>query len=411
MEEKVSKKLSALFFALMLIMGISSLSANGQGDKSSSATPIKFGGVWPLGDITGEQASKAAQLVVDELNANGGLLGRPVELIVIDSEFNPEKGAAAIERLATVDKVDFFVGGMSSGVHLGQIPALKKYKKVTMWTGAASHTAEEAIGPNQDWYFHLHPWDYEQGQSYVQGWHAIAQKYSNIAIKKWFLAYEEGAFGSGSYEATKSLFSDMEIEGEPFQSAAAGGGDYTSALQKAKAYNPDVFIWAGYAADALPLMEQAKAVDFTPALFIGAPPGRPADFGKSPLAENVMLYGMWAPSISKVSPVSKKFQDAYEAKYGETPATYFAPLGYTSVDIIAQAVKAAGTIDTEAVIKALKTIAYESPLGETISFSPSNVISNQGFRQQKILQWQNGKQEVIWPFEYATAKPVYPFTR
>ncbi|MBB6482528.1 ABC transporter substrate-binding protein [Spirochaeta isovalerica] len=406
----MSKKLSALLFALMLIVSMGTLYATGQ-QGEGEAKPIKFGGVWPLGDITGDQAAKAAQLVVDELNANGGLLGRPVELIVIDSELNPEKGAAAIERLATVEKVDFFVGGMSSGVHLGQIPSLKKYKKVTMWTGAASSTAEAAVGEGQDWYFHLHPWDYNQGNSYVEGWDDIAEKYSNISIDRWFLAYEEGPFGSASFAATQTLFADMEIDGEAFQSAAMGGGDYTAVLQRAKDYNPDVFIWAGYGADALPIMEQAKAVNFTPPLFIGAPPGWPSDFGDSSLAENVTLYGMWAPSISKVSAVSKKFQDAYEAKYGETPATYFAPLGYTSIEIIAKAVEQAGSVETEAVIKALKAIQYESPLGETISFSPSNVISNQGFRNQKILQWQNGSQEVIWPFAFATAEPAYPFTR
>ncbi len=403
----MSKKLSALTIVLLFLLSMGSVFAGGQDD--GDVKPIKFGGVWPLGDITGAQASKAAQLVVDELNANGGLLGRPVELIVIDSEFNPEKGAAAIERLATVDKVDFFVGGMSSGVHLGQIPTLKKYKKVTMWTGAASHVAENAVGSDQDWYFHLHPWDYNQGASYVEGWNDIAEKYPEISIKKWFLAYEEGPFGSASFEATKTLFADMQIDGEAFQSAAAGGGDYTAVLQRAKEYDPDVFIWAGYGADALPMMEQAKAVNFSPALFVGAPPGWPSDFGESKLAENVTLYGMWAPSLNIVSEMSKKFYGEYVTKYSEEPATYFAPLGYTSIDIIAKAVVIAGSVETDAVITALKEISYQSPLGETISFGPANVISNQGFRQQKILQWQDGVQQVIWPFEFATAKPTYPF--
>jgi branched-chain amino acid transport system substrate-binding protein len=370
---------------------------------------IRFGGVWPLGDITGEQGSKAAQIAVDQLNANGGVLGRPVELVVIDSEFSPEKGAAAIERLATVDQVDFFVGGMSSGVHLGQIPALKKYRKITMWTGAASHLAEEAIGPNQDWYFHLHPWDYNQGASYVEGWNAIVERYPEISIDRWFLAYEEGAFGSASYEATQELFSDMEISGEAFQSAASGGGDYTAVLERAKEYDPDVFIWAGYDADALPIMEQARAIDFAPPLFVGAPPGWPADFGESPLAESVTLYGMWAPALNEVSDVSTQFSDAYVEEHGEQPATYFAPLSYSAIMILAQAVEEAGTLEKAAVIEALQNIEYESPLGETITFAPSNVISNQGIKQQKILQWQDGTQQVIWPFEFATAEPTYPF--
>ena len=402
------RKLMLLAFLLLLSAVV--LFAGGQGEAGEKAQdPIKLGGVWPLADITGDQGSKAAQLAVEEINKNGGVLGRPLELIVIDSEFKPEKGAAALERLATVEGVDVFIGGMSSGVHLGQIPTLKKYKKLTVWTGAASHTAEEAIGPDADWYFHLHPWDYNQGASYVQGWAAIAEKYPNIKIDRWFLAYEEGPFGKASFDATKILFADMDIDGESFQSAAAGGGDYSAVLEHAKAYKPDVFIWAGYDADALPLMEQSKAMDFVPPLYVGAPPGWPSDFGESPLAENVTLYGMWAPSINKVSDVSRKFSDGYAAKYGAVPATYFAPLSYSAVYVVAEAIERAGTLDTAALVEATKKTNYKSPLGETITFSPSNVIQNQGIRNQKILQWQNGKQEVIWPFEYSTAAPVYPF--
>ena len=379
------------------------------GATEGGAEPIKFGGVWPLGDVTGDNGSKAARIAIDEINAAGGLLGRPVELIVIDSELSPEKGAAALERLATVNNVDFFVGGMASGVHLGQIPTLKKYQKITMWTGAASSLAEQAVGAGQEWYFHLHPWDYNQGASYVTGWNAVAERYPEIDIDRWFLAYEEGPFGSASFAGTQALFAEQEVKGASFASAAVGGGDYTAVLEQAKAYNPDVFIWAGYDADALPLMEQSKAINFVPPVYIGAPPGWPADFGESPLAEDVMLYGMWAPAINEVSAVSKRFYDAYVAEYGSEPATYFAPLSYSAIMILAEAIRSAGTLDKDTLIAELKAIQYDSPLGETISFSPSNIISNQGIRNQKILQWQNGRQEVIWPFEFATAEPVYPF--
>ncbi len=372
--------------------------------------PIKLGAVWPLGDITGDQASKAAMLAVEEINAAGGVLGRPLKLSVIDSELKPEKGAAAIERLATVDKVDIFLGGMSSGVHLAQIPTLKKYKKVTLWTGAASSKCEEAVGADADWYFHLHPWDYNQGASYAEGWSEITEKYSEIVLDKWFLAYEEGPFGSSSFEASKFLYGELgDLEGESFKSAALGGGDYSAVIQHANEEDPDIFLWAGYDADALPIMEQAKAADFAPPILLGAPPGWPADFGDSPLSNYVMLYGMWAPSISDISDVSAHFFDAYVDKYNNEPATYFAPLGYTAIYIIKEAIERAGSVDTAALTAAMKKTSYVSPLGETVTFSPSNIIQNQGIRQQKILQWQGGRQEVIWPFDFQTADPVYPF--
>ncbi len=392
----------------VLIVAAAMVMATGTGEKADN--PIKLGGVWPLADVTGDQGSKAAQLAVEEINAAGGVLGRPLELVVIDSEFKPDKGAAALERLATVENVDVFVGGMSSGVHLGQIPTLKKYKKLTVWTGAASHLAEEAVGADAPWYFHLHPWDYNQGQSYVDGWSQLSEKYPKIKTQSWFLAYEDGAFGSASFDASKALFADMgDFDGDSFTSAAAGGGDYTAVLETAKASNPDIFLWAGYDADALPIMEQAKSIGFAPPLFVGAPPGWPSDFGDSSLAENVTLYGMWAPSLNDISEASKTFSQGYAKKYGADPATYFAPLSYSAIYIIAEAIEKAGTLDTAELIKAMEATAYESPLGETISFAPSKVIQHQGIKGQKILQWQNGRQEVIWPFEYQTAEPVYPF--
>ncbi|PKL09884.1 MAG: ABC transporter substrate-binding protein [Spirochaetae bacterium HGW-Spirochaetae-7] len=375
---------------------------------------IKIGGTWPLGDITGKQGSMAAQQAVDEINAAGGILGRQLELIVIDDELKADKGAAAIEKLVTVDNVDVLMGGMASGVALGQIPAMKKYGKIVISTGAASYKVEEALGADANWYFHLHPWDYNQGASYAQGWDEIQKKYPAIKIKKLFLAYEEGAFGKSSFDQTKILFGEggrYVVDGAPFKSAAQGGGDYGSMLETAKAFKPDLFLWAGYDADALPMLEQAKAMKFNPGVYLGAPPGWPIGFQNSKLANNVMLYGMWAPSINDISAASKKFYDGFVAKYKAEPATYFAPLSYSAVYVYADAVKLAGTTETNAVIKALEATKYASPLGQTITFTPAKIIKHQGIKNQKILQWQNGRQEVIWPFESATAKPVYPFPK
>lgn len=389
------------------------LFAEGKSEASqpAGAQPIKLGGVWPLGDITGIESSNAAKLAVKEINASGGVLGRPLRLIVVDDQMKPETGAAALEQLATVDKVDIFVGGLLSNVALAQAPILKKYGKVTLYTGGAAGVFEKAIGADSDWFFHLHPWDYEQGASYIEGWKAIAAQYPQVKLGRWFMAYEEGPFGSASFQASKPMYAATggSMTGESFKSAAFGGGNYSAVLLHAKQANPDAFIWAGYAADALPIMQQAKAIGFAPPLFIGAPPGWPADFGKSPLANDVIAYGMWAPSIANISPVSKHFFDAYVKEYGTEPVTYFAALAYSAIYILKDAIQRAGTIDESALISALEATKYKSPLGETITFTPSNVIKHQGIKEQKILQWQNGQQQVIWPFQYKTADLVYPF--
>jgi len=372
--------------------------------------PIKLGAIFPLADITGDQGAKAMKLAVKEINKAGGLLGRQVELIVVDDEMKPEKGAAAVEKLATVDKVDLLIGGMASGVHLGQIPIMKKYEKITVWIGAASSRCEQAVGATADWYFHLHPWDYQQGASYQEGWSEINKKRPEVKIKNWFAVYEEGAFGTASFKASKDIYKDwINIDGEPFKSAAQGGGDYRTVLRHAKEAKPDIFLWIGYDADALPIMEQSKEIGFVPPIYVGSPPGWPAAFGKSPLSEGVALYGMWAPSIKEVSPVSKHFWEAYIKEYNQEPATYFAPLAYTNVFFVAEAIKKAKTVEKAALIKALEETKYVSPVGETLSIAPSKTIKHQGFTKQKILQWQKGQQQIIWPFEFSTAPVAYPF--
>ena len=399
----------AIFVAVLVLVLGSFSPGTAQG-------PIKLGAIMPLADITGDQGAKAMKLAVKEINQAGGLLGRQVELIVVDDEMKAEKGASAVEKLVTVDKVDILVGGMASGVHLGQIPIMKKYEKITVWIGAASSRAEQAMGP-VDWHFHLHPWDYQQGASYIEGWSAMAAKRSEVRIAKWFNANEEGAFGTASFKAGQESFKtwktpkgeQVTIEGEPFKSAALGGGDYRTVLRHAKEAKPDIFLWTGYDADALPIMEQAKEVGFAPPIFIGSPPGWPIGFGKSPLAEGVTLYGMWAPSIKEVSPVSKHFWEAYNKEYNQEPATYFSPLAYTNIYFVAEGIKKAKTLEKAALIQALRDTKYVSPVGETLTISPSRVIKNQGFTKQKVLQWQKGVQQVIWPFEFSTAQLAYPF--
>lgn len=400
-------KVVLISMAIALVVGV--LIA-GCAPKPPTGATIKLGAVLPLADITGDQAAKAMKLAVKEINAAGGVLGRPLEVIIMDDEMKGEKGAAALDKLATVDNVDVFIGGMSSGVHMAQVPILKKYGKVTVWIGAAASAVLEKPLEGQDWYFHLHPWDYLQTQSYIEGWHAIEKKYPKIKLGNWFIAYEEGAFGTAAFKGHQELWpkEGWAVKGESFKSGALGGGDYRSVLRQAKEANPDVFLWIGYAADALPIVEQAKEVGFAPPFFIGSPPGWPADFGKSPLAEGVTLYGMWAPSIKEVSSVSKHFVEAYVKEYGAEPATYFAPLGYTNVYFVAEGIKKAGTLETAALIKALEETKYVAPVGETLTIQPSNIIKHQGFSKQKILQWQKGMQEVIWPFEFKTAEPEYP---
>jgi branched-chain amino acid transport system substrate-binding protein len=351
------------------------------------------------------------KLAVEEINLAGGVLGRPIHLIIADDGMLPEKGAAAVERLARVDKVDIFVGGMSSSVHVAQIPLLKQYRKVTVWAGAASSLCEDMLD-NEPWYFHLHPWDYMQGQQYYKGWAEISKKFPRVRLNKWFFAYEDGAYGTQAYRHYLGLSPPAEWKrrGAHFRSSASGRADYRAVIKQAIAYQPDIFVLVGYEGDAPQILQQMRDVGYTPPVFAGALPGWPSDFGKSSLAENVSVYSFWSPLMSKTSRVAGHFMQAYRKKYGEEPTTYFAPLAYSNIYIVAEAIRRSGTLEEQALIKALEATNHESALGERLDFKhPSKVIRHQANPLYKIMQWQNGVLQVIWPFHMATAPFRYPY--
>jgi branched-chain amino acid transport system substrate-binding protein len=377
------------------------------GQAFAQQKPVKLGTAIPTSIAIGQEMEKAMRLAVKEINQGGGVLGRPLELVVVDDEMKPEKGAAAIEKLASLDKVDIIIGGMASGVHMAQIPILKKYKTVTIFLGAASHKCEQAL-EGSDWYFHLHTWDYEQGEQQRRGWEEISKKYPEVKIDKRFMAYEEGGFGAASFEANKEVWKgDYKVMGESFKSAQVGGGDYRTLLRHAKEWKPDAFDWIGYEADAMPIMEQAKEIQFAPAIFLGAPPMWPPKFGKEALAQAVCFYSAWSASLK--APASVRFLEAYTKEYGQAPANYVGPLSYSNVYIAADGIKRAGTLDKDALIQALEKTKYDSPLGDTITFKPSRVIKHQGNISMKIMQYQSGAEHILWPLDLATAKIIYPF--
>jgi branched-chain amino acid transport system substrate-binding protein len=350
------------------------------------------------------------QLAVKQINASGGVLGRQIELIIVDDEMKPDKAAAGLDKLATVDNVDIFVGGMASATTMAAIPVMKKYGKITVWCGGASGKIEQAL-EGQDWFFHLHTWDYQQGAIYEVGWKEMKQKYLQFKRDKVFMAYEEGPFGTNSSKVGKTLSeaNKYEQQSEAFKSAAMGGGDYRSVLRHAKEYKPDQFVWVGYDKDALPMLEQAKEIGFAPLMYIGSPPAWPVDFSQTPLNEGVIFYSMWNDVIKNVSKKSKAYSDAFNREFKDSPTTYFGPLAYTNIMIVADAIKKAGSLDKAALIKALEATSYDSPTGDKFVFGKSNVINHQAYASPKFMQWQRSKVVVLWPWEVATGKLMYPF--
>lgn len=373
------------------------------------AQPVTIGILSPLtGGAAGTGQAQLAgfQLALEEINAAGGVLGEPLELIIEDTQADAGVALAAFEKLMVEDGVSFIGGGYSSGVTLALVQSMKTFQPIVSWIGGAVSGVglegfdgiEELLG-TEPWFFHVHPWDYHNTE-------ALGSFITSTGVDEVAILHEDSAFGGPGSIALEALIEEAGPEvvlNEAFTSTLLGGsGDFRAAISKAAATTADMLVWIGYDSDVVPLTSQIRQLNYTPKYIVGAPPGWPAEFAGAPEAECVAGLIGFLPNLP--SSEAKTFSEAYTAMHGSPPDNYMAALAYAQLWSYADAINAAGTTDQAAVIEALESMTFDSPMGEW-SFGQSEITAHQGFNADMwmIFQYQDGAREIVYPLEKATA--------
>lgn len=389
-------------FTLLALVALGAAAA--QGVTIGVLTPLTGGAAG-----TGQAQRAGFELALEEINAAGGVLGAPLAIIIEDTQANPAVGLAAFEKLMTEDGVEFIAGGFSSGVTLALVESFRTFQPIVMWIGGAVSGIgidgfdgiEELIG-EEDWFFHVHPWDYHNVEAATA---FVVDTGSNTVA----LLHEDSAFGGPGAAGAQALLEGAGMTvplREAFTSTLLGGtGDFRAAIAKAAATDADLLYWIGYDSDVVPLTSQIRELNYRPQQIFGAPPGWPTEFAAAPEAQCVTGLIGFLPNLP--TPEAAAFTTAYEAKFGVEPDNYFAALAYANLWAYADAINAAGTTDQDAVIAELEAGTFRSPIGAW-SFEPSVVGKHQGFTTDLwlVFQYQNGVREIVWPIEKATAPLV-----
>ena len=376
---------------------------------SALAQPVRIGILSPLtGGAAGTGQAQLAgfELALEEINAAGGVLGEPLEIIVEDTQAAAPVALAAFEKLMTEDGVEFIAGGYSSGVTIALAESFKTFQPIVSWIGGAVSGVgiqgfdgiEELLGP-EPWFFHIHPWDYHNTR-------ASTGFVSSTGAETVALLHEDSAFGGPGAAAAEGLLEAAGVDvvlREAFTSTLLGGsGDFRAAISKAAATDADLLFWIGYDSDVVPLTSQVRELGYAPEYILGAPPGWPSEFDAAPEAECVAGLIGFLPNLP--TPEAAAFAEAYEAMHGSAPDNYMAALAYAQLWSYADAINAAGTTEQGAVIAAMESMSFRSPMGEW-SFGPSEIALHQGFDENLwlVFQYQNGVREIVYPSERATA--------
>ncbi len=366
---------------------------------------IKIGAVLPLSKASfaqaGEEQRRGLLMALEEINQAGGVLGKKVELIVEDDTGEPSVGIAAAEKLLTRDKVVALIGGYSSTITYAQMNAIQRLEPFVAWAGASSTKVEHEFGPKK-WFFHYHPWDYHRQSTIRDFLVSLSPRPKAIAI-----AYEDGIYGTTSRDYAVKYLKEKGFSIVFDERFKSGSSDFTPMLTKIKKTNPDVFYWVAYAGDTTLLMKQAKELDFNPKLFLSVAinfPQYKASLGAT--GDYVAGVDVWIPGMKLPETVKwmEKFNKAYP---GRTPE-YWAPLAYSNLMTVVEAIKRAGSTDKEKLIAAMEKTDYNSPMGKMTFKKSEEGGLHQAIDEQIITQWQSGVSYVVYPPSNATGKLIYP---
>lgn len=341
---------------------------------------------------TGQLAERAApmeqalQLWQEGVNAAGGLLGRPVELRILDDRSEATAAMRLYERLIEAEGADLLVGPFGSAAVVGAAATAERARRVLVDATGVTQSAQRA---GRRYVFHVAA----PLAAYGTGPLAVARAagYARLHI----LARGD----PGSREAAGALAADAAAAGMQavLQTMPPGTRDYRAQIAAARRRNAEAWIGFGVARDAAEMVKSFKRIGYAPWMFLAQGASEP-DFLLQVGQDAEFALGLSTYEPGFAGPANAAFVAAWRKRWpGEPDAV--AAHAYSAGLVLAAAVRAAGSLDSEALRDALATLDVEMPMGPYRDLKPA------------VIQIQGGRREVVWPPALATAKWRLPYPR
>jgi branched-chain amino acid transport system substrate-binding protein len=351
--------------------------------KEEEASVIKIGSVLPLtgGVAAFGQASKNGILLAqEELNKNGGIDGKQVEIIFEDDEAKPASSANVTQKLINNDKVISIIGAVNSTCSIADGP-IATQNKIPMITPVSTNPKVTTQGG--EYVFRACFIDPFQGK--------ILSKFAieDLKAKKAAVLYDVGNdYSKGLAEFFEEAFKEAGGDVVASETYNTGDSDFNAQLTKISALKPDVLILTDYYNTVGLIAKQARTAGIDAVLLGGDGWDSPDLFSVGGEAvEGGYFTNHYSPDDTAEQVA--EFRTAYEEKYNEVPSSY-AVLAYDAANILFDAIKKAGTTDGEKIKDALKNIEYQAVTGKIKFDKDRNPIKG-----AVILKAEDGKQKFV----------------
>jgi branched-chain amino acid transport system substrate-binding protein len=378
-----------------------------------AADPIKIGVISEAQAVAGSSIGPAAQLAADEINAKGGVNGRKIEIVVYDNHSSAAESVRAFQRAVNEDKVNAVIASYISEVVLALEPWAGRLKTVMITPGAASDVITQNIAK-----------DYEHNKYTFHGYltsSALAGLVCDAAkdllvsqnhMKSAVIVSEDAAWTTPLDQGYESCLPKTGLKVLDHIRFSPDTTDFTPIFSKIESLKPDVMITGISHVGTQPTVQWKNQQVPIPMFGISSQATN-STFWKDTngATEGVLYQAVSGPGVA-VTPKTLPFVEAFQKKYGNFPSY----AGYTSYDdvyMIADAVKRAGSTDSEKLVAAMEKTDYTGTIGR-VAFKPKGdahphaLMTGKGYITGLMLQWQNGKQVNVWPQNLANGKLTFP---
>jgi branched-chain amino acid transport system substrate-binding protein len=340
-------------------------------------------------------------LWLEQVNARGGLAvagggRRPIQFVDHDDRSEIETAVRLYEKMITDDKVDLLLPPWGTAMNFAVAPVANKSGYPLIGPTVGSLKLKDLNLP----YFYAILAQPDAMMLSLANFLKDAkrqQKLNKVAV-----IYVNDLFGIEHHGALMPLLKDADFDVVEVKSYPLGVKDLSDVLKGIKAKNAEILIGLSYPPDTILATAQAKAVDFSPAIFYTAV-GTAFPFYRDRFkggAEGVMGVGAWNPKVS--FPGAKAYYDAHVAKHKKEPDRWASAFTWASLQILEESIGKVG-LDRAKIKAHIDATEFTTVVGP-VKFARGVNATTPGM----VGQWQKNEFEVVWPPERATAKAAVP---
>lgn len=368
----------------------------------------------------GKAALLAMQIAEEDINARGGLLGRPVKLVYYDDQSNPSTVPGLYTKLLDVDKVDIVVSGYATNMIAPAMPIVMQ-KDRTFFSLLGLAVNSEFHYPR---YFSITPTGGPKPkESFAEGFFAVAME-QNPKPQTLAMIGADAEFPRNSMEGVRNQAKQYGLKIVYDKTYPPTTADYTPIVRAVAATNPDIFFASSYPPDSVGIIRASHETGFKPKMYGGGMVGLQATAIKTqlgPLLNDIVVYDFWLPWAGFASDEGREFLKKYQAKSAAAGVDllgyYLPPFGYALMQVVEQAVKGTGGTDDAKLAEFARKNTFKTVVGD-IKFNAEGewqepqvmAVQFQGVKGNDVDQFKDPKTEVIlWPTKYRTGKIIYPY--